>query len=127
MTRHGPLTGDARRLIDDSVHSVGVVDLLLLVRLEPGRWWTADAVAERLPCPVGWAALELEDLHAGGLLEAGDGEREYRFRPRSARLAEAVDALAEAYAASTPDVRRQILSAWTGRRLSGRRPRSTRD
>jgi DNA-binding IclR family transcriptional regulator len=125
MSRRRPLPGEARRLINDSVHSVGVLDLLVLLRVEPERWWTPQEVAERLPCPVGWAAQELESLHAGGLLDVdGDEERRYLFRPRSARLADAVDALAEAYAANMPDVVRLILS--TAPRLGGRRSRPGR-
>lgn len=102
MTRRRPLPGEARRLIDDSIHSVGVLDLVLL-RAEPERWWTPEEVSGALHCPVGWAALELERLRSSGLVEA-DPDRRYGFRPPTARLAQAVDALADAYTAHTHEM-----------------------
>jgi hypothetical protein len=115
-----PLPGTARRLIDDSVHSVGVLDLLLLLRAQPERWWTPEDVSGALHCPVGWASLELEGLLSSGLVEADPGgQRRYVFRPRSAQLAEAVDALAAAYAAQTPEIVRLIFSADVRRATTG--------
>jgi hypothetical protein len=126
LDRRPPST-DAQRLIDDTVHSVGVLDLLLLVREEPERWWTPDETSEKLHCPVRWAALELEDLRERGLLQGdGEGNRRYRFRPQSTRLARAVDALAEAYEAHTGEVVRLIFTAGSSRRRRGRHSRRSR-
>jgi len=117
MMRGRPLPGEARRLIDDSVHSVGVLDLLLLVRGDPERWWTPEEISGALHCPVGWASLELERLQSSGLVEADPGgPRRYIFRPRSSRLAGAVDALADAYTAHTHEIVRLIFSADSARR-----------
>jgi DNA-binding IclR family transcriptional regulator len=123
MTGRRPIPSDARRLIGDSINSVGVLDLLLLVRQQPERWWSPADVTETLHCPVRWATFELEDLRSAGLVEADpDGNRRYRFRPRNNRLVQAVDALAEAYAAHSGEIVRLILAAgWTDRRS---RPRS---
>jgi hypothetical protein len=105
------LTGDARRLIAERLHSVGALDLLLLVRDEPNRWWSAEEVSATLNCPARWAALQLDDLRAAGLLiAAGDGDRRYAFRPESARLEDAVDAVAHAYARHAGDVVRLIFA-----------------
>jgi DNA-binding IclR family transcriptional regulator len=113
MTRGGrALPGDARRLVDENVRSVGVLDLLMLICRESERWWTPDEISEPLRCPVGWAAVELEDLHAAGLLESdGHAGRRYRYRPRSPRLAKAVDDLMAAYAADPRQVVRLIFTA----------------
>jgi hypothetical protein len=111
MTRHGSLTGDARRLIADRLHSVGGLDILLLVRGDPDRWWSAEEIAAALHCPPRWAALQLEELSSGGLLVVGgEAERVYAFRPRSPSLADAVDALARANARHAGDVARLILA-----------------
>jgi hypothetical protein len=124
MTRRNrPLPGAARELIDDSVHSVGVLDLLLLVRGDPERWWALEEVAVALHCPVGWASLELKRLRSSGLVEM-DADRRYSFRPHSARLAGAVDALAEAYSAHTPEIVRLIFSADSPRARAGDRSRA---
>lgn len=120
--RRRPLPADARRLIEHNVHSVGVLDLLLLAREEPERWWTPGEISEHLHCPVRWASTELGNLRAGGLLEA-DGDRGYRFRPRDLRLAQAVEALAAAYTEQTRDVVGFIFSAESARRAGGRRSR----
>ena len=106
-------------MIDDSVHSVGVLDLLLLLRGEPERRWAPEEISGALHCPVGWAAVELERLRSSGLVEA-DADRRYGFRPRSARLAQAVDALADAYTTHTPEVVRLIFSANSPRRAGDR-------
>jgi hypothetical protein len=110
--QNASLTGDARQLIAERVHSVGALDLLLLVRDEPDRWWSAEEVSATMNCPARWAALRLDEMHAGGLLAAaGDGDRRFAFQPRTDRLADAVDALARAYAAHAGDVVRLIFAA----------------
>jgi DNA-binding IclR family transcriptional regulator len=112
MSRDRPLTADARRLIAEQVRSVGTLDLLLLVRAESDRWWTAAEISATLDCPGRWAVLRLEDLHAGGLLAAdGDGDRRYTFRPRSPGLGRAVEVLAEAYEARAGEVVKLIFAA----------------
>jgi hypothetical protein len=124
MLRRRPLPTDARTLIDDTIHSVGALDLLLLAREEPERWWTPEETSERLHCPVRWAALELEDLRERGLLEsATDG---YRFRPRSTRLAQAVEALADTYEADPHEVTRLIFTAGSPQARRDRHARRNR-
>jgi DNA-binding IclR family transcriptional regulator len=100
---------DVRRLIAEHVHSVGALDLLVLLRDDRGRSWTAGEIADALDCPAPWAERELAQLRAGGLVKA-DGEGRYAYRPHSARLAKAMDALARAYATDTREVVRLIFA-----------------
>ena len=105
------LDGGARRLIAEHVDSVGALDLLVLARGQPGRWWTAGDICDALQCPPRWATLHLERLRTADVLEAkGDRVRRYRFTPRDAGVAEAVDAVADAYAARPREVVKLIFS-----------------
>jgi hypothetical protein len=122
MRREDWLPDDARRLIAENVDSVGALDLLLLVRGEPERWWSPEEVSDALHCPARWAALQLEALQSGGLLAAdGDGGCRYAFRPRSARLTDAVNALAEAYTTHAREVVWLIFTARRRPRRAGRK------
>jgi len=114
MTAAGPPSAAARRLIAETIRSVGALDLLLMLRNDPDRWWTARELSDALRCPTGWAERELEHLREGNLLAsaaAGDGEVAYAFRSAGPRLAEAVDALTAAYATNTREVVRLIFAA----------------
>lgn len=111
MPRRAGFSGDARRLVVEQVHSIGALDLLVLMREDPGRWWTVDDVCNTLRCPPRWAVVHLEGMQEGGLLEAsGDAPRRYAFRPRDGQLGSAVDELAEAYSTRTGDVVKLIFS-----------------
>ncbi len=70
-----------------------------------------DDVCDALRCPPRWAAVHLEGMQEGGLLDAaGDSPRRYAFRPRDGQLGAAVDDLAEAYSTRTGDVVKLIFS-----------------
>jgi hypothetical protein len=103
------LTRDAERLIGAHVDSVGVLDLLLLLRAEPDRVWTRDAVGEALACPLGWAERELERLRLGGLARRDAGG--FRYATSSARQRAAVDSVARAWKRDRGAVTRLIFAA----------------
>ena len=110
----GPnLTCDAQRLIARHVDSVGVLDLLLLLRGEPDRVWTRDAVRDALVCPPGWAQRELERLRHGGLARSDEGG--YRYAPSSARHRAAVESVARACKRDRAAVTRLIFAPRRGR------------
>jgi hypothetical protein len=107
----GPLSAGAYALMVDHLHSVGALDLFMLLRTDGDRWWSADDVREALRCPRRWAVLHLEDLGEAGLLDThDDGVRRYAFAPRDDRLAEAADALATAYSTRTREVLQLLLA-----------------
>ena len=108
MTGGPTLTRDAERLIARYVDSVGVLDLLLLLRDEPERVWTRDAAADQLACPLGWAERELERLRHGGLASADAGG--YRYAPSNARLRAAVDSVARAWKRDRAAITRLIFA-----------------
>jgi hypothetical protein len=109
LTASPALTSDAERLIIRHVDSVGVLDLLLLLRGEPDRVWTRDAVREALACPPGWAERELERMRHKGFAAPDAGG--YRYAPSNARLRAAVDSLARAWKRDRAAVTRLIFAA----------------
>jgi DNA-binding IclR family transcriptional regulator len=86
---------NARTLIRAHVHSVGALELLLMLHAGRDRLWSAEEICRELRCPPGWPPAELAAMAAAGLVEA-DGDR-WRFRPASEELERATDALAAAY------------------------------
>ena len=66
----------------------------------PGHVWTSAALAEQLRIDPAWVETQLRAMAAGGLVVVLDGHpsAEYRFEPRTAEVARAIDDLATAYA-----------------------------
>jgi hypothetical protein len=106
--------GNARTLIRAHVHSVGALELLLLLRRDPDLGWSAGEICAELRCPPGWPPAELEALARAGLAAADDGR--WRFRPASGELERAADALAEAYREAAGEVVRLVFAAARERR-----------
>lgn len=90
------LSQKLERFLRTSIRSVWELELLLLLRKEPSRAWSADELIRQLRASGlvindALAALQRVDLVAPE--EAG----RFRYRPASADLAAVVDELAQAY------------------------------
>jgi hypothetical protein len=71
------------------------LDVLLLLRSEPARWWSVDVVAATLRISVASAAQALEDLGLGNLLDVRVGETlAYRFAPMDSRVSDTIAEIA---------------------------------
>jgi hypothetical protein len=93
--RDSNLPDEVRALILAYVVTIAQIDMLLLLRADPDRAWTAPALARELRIGEAYAAAELERFEARGfLLREGDS---YRYAPKSGEIAAAVSALASAY------------------------------
>jgi hypothetical protein len=81
------------------IHSMDVLEILLFLRKESRKGWTAIAVSKELMLERSSVQARLEYLLSEGLLnvEALDGERLYRFRTANKELNEAADELARWY------------------------------
>ena len=84
-----------RAFVAQHIDSVEQLEVLLLVRDQPARWWTAEEVATELRIAPGSAAQRMEDLRAVGLL-AGSASSS-RYEPRTPALADEVSTLAQMY------------------------------
>ena len=96
MTERG-LPAEVRLLIAGPLTSMAHVEALLcLRRAAPTARTLAEIAAEIHAASAAAARRTLDDLVAGHLAQRGDGDS-WRFAPRSAELARAVDALATMY------------------------------
>lgn len=83
--------------------SMEQAEILLLLRAEPERAWTAEETASRLRIDPQSAARRLRSLAEGGLIareadaSGAGGAAAYYYAPESDDLRRAVDALAVAY------------------------------
>ena len=86
----------AARFLGEQVESVRQLEVLLLLRDQPGRAWTPHEVSEQLSSSPAWAAQMLEDLRDKHLVAVGGDA--YRYAPADAALAATVDTVAGLYA-----------------------------
>ena len=97
-----------RKLIRRHVHSVGELELLMLLHAESDRSWSVGEICDALGCPPSWAEAQLAAMDEGGLVEgAGDS---WRFAPANTELAEATAALHEAYRLQSREVVRYVFA-----------------
>ena len=89
-----------RQFIAEHVDSVMQLEVLLMLAGRPGQVWTSAALAEQLRIDPAWVETQLRAMAAGGLVVVPEGHpsTEYRFEPRTADVARAIDDLATAYA-----------------------------
>jgi hypothetical protein len=87
-----------RRFIYRHIHSVEQLEILLLLHRNPGRAWSADAVARELRIASESGAERLEDMARDKLLvRQGVSPKEYRYGPENMKLDDAVRGLAAEY------------------------------
>ena len=92
------ISQDVRTLIIERIDSVVHLELLLLLHANAGRAWTAADVAQELRIDASWAAGQLGELAARGLLApAADQPGAFRYAPGSPELDAAVTQLAKDY------------------------------
>ena len=78
---------DVRQFIADHINSAAELELLLLLKGDPGKQWTADEVGKSLYTSGEMCATQLGDLSSRGLLiVTSDGQPRYQYRPSSEEL-----------------------------------------
>ena len=91
-----PIPDDVERFVRAHIHSIEQLEVLLQLRREATRSWSAEAISRELRIDRDSAANRLLDLERRGLLlHAGDGGFSYRVGNAEEQ---AVDALARTYA-----------------------------
>lgn len=88
---------DVRRFIGDSIDSVQQLEILLFLRNDPNRSWSADEVGQSLYISPQPAELRLLGLKARNLLAASGTPSVYRYAPQTAELDAVVARLADLY------------------------------
>jgi hypothetical protein len=97
-----------RTLIRRHVHSVGELELLMLLHAERDRWWSMDEICDALGCPRSWAEAQLAAMDDAGLIETAEAHS--RFAPSSSELEHATAALEEAYRLQSREVVRFVFA-----------------
>jgi predicted ArsR family transcriptional regulator len=92
-----PFPPRVQRFLQMHIDSVEKLEVLLLLRAQSSRTWTARAVALQLRIAEPSAQGRLEDLCERGLL-ACEQKDQFRYAPLSSTDAQAVDELAATYA-----------------------------
>lgn len=109
------LSDDALTLLRSSVRSVWALELLLLLRRDPERIWSAEALIRELRGSAVVVEEALSSLTAAGLVidggGVGSGGGAYGYRPAAPLLDQWVQEIADAYAQRPSAVIRQIFSA----------------
>lgn len=92
------LPDDIRRFIAANIASVAQLEVLLLLRGEREREWTADEVSRALYAAASGMAEQLNDLEAKGLvLVTQSPEARFRYQPRDEELDAVVGRMADLY------------------------------
>jgi hypothetical protein len=98
------------RFLRGTVRSVWELELLLLLRLQRARLWTADELVHDLRASVLIVGDSLDALQKAGLVSRNANDQ-YQYWPIAPELDHLVDDVAMAYASSPVAVTEAILSA----------------
>ncbi|MFP5220407.1 MAG: helix-turn-helix domain-containing protein [Actinomycetes bacterium] len=94
--------------LDEHIFSASQLEVLLLLREEPGRSWSLAEVSRRTALPQSSLGPWLDAFVSRGLLSR-DGDT-YRFAPADRRLEEAVAEVADVYKRRRTTVSRYIYA-----------------
>jgi hypothetical protein len=102
LSESAGVSQEVATFLADHIESVLELELLLLLRANPARLWTAATLAHELKIDPVFAAAQLDKFYSHGLL-AGEARTDepgaaYRYAPASAGLDRIVAAVAAAYA-----------------------------
>lgn len=108
----GEFPENVERFIRDHIDSVELIEVLLLLKRNPGREWTAQQVSERLYTSPRSAANRLDALRASRLVSVReDGSQAYhRFQPADGALLRTVDDLEKVYGERRTTVINMVFS-----------------
>lgn len=86
-----------QQFIFEFVDSVELIEVLLLIRNNPDRWFSADQISAELRSNPKSIANRIKRLASIGLLEQESGKDFFRFHPNSNELKEITNELANEY------------------------------
>ncbi len=86
---------DVKQFIAQHIHSLAQLEVLLMLRADPARRWTAEEVAKQLYMTANVATDLLFDLQRRQFVEWA--KPSFRYQPASADVGAAIDRLASLY------------------------------
>jgi hypothetical protein len=109
---------DVERFIAGNIDSVGQLEVLLLIRSDPERYWSATEVSRALRSGRTWAEVQLEYLRVEGLLGAGEiNDPRCRYDPARPELEPVITRVSEAFESQRAEVIRLVFSQRPSERL----------
>ena len=96
--------------VRNSIRSAWMLDLLLLLRRDPQRQWTAEALVREVRGSIALVTESLMSLKAIGLVALSDTGT-YFYRPESTELDELAAALGELYRQKPTTILRTIFTS----------------
>jgi hypothetical protein len=94
----------------DLIQSVWALELLIVLKRDPARYWSADELIRELRGSQVVVADALNNLRAAGLAVENGGSR-YRYHPVSPVMDELVSELVKLYALKPTTVTRAIVTS----------------
>jgi hypothetical protein len=92
------LSDDLEAFIQQEIRSLEQLEVLLLLRGRPERWWSERNVFESIRSSLLSVSDRLAELSAAGFLERSEHEQlTYRYAPNTPTRIRLIDELAEAY------------------------------
>jgi hypothetical protein len=84
--------------IAEHISSLRQLEILLLLRADSRKRWTAEAMSRELGIEHAWTARTLDDLHVRRLVDAtGNTPPSYAYRPATPELDQTIAETARAY------------------------------
>ena len=88
---------DIKAFIADNIDTVAQLELLLLLRSDSTKQWTAEEAGKALYSAADVTALQMADLQQKRLLAPGTAAGTFVYRPEPAAVSLLVDRLADLY------------------------------
>ena len=86
---------DVKEFIGKNIHSVAQLEILLILRSEPQRYWTADEISQKLYLQLQMTVQLLCEIVQRGLAIRTDNG--YLYQPANDAVRNAIDSLARIY------------------------------
>jgi hypothetical protein len=91
------ISPELRAFVAELIHSVAQLELLLLLRGDATKSWSAADLGRALYISVEMAAALLRQLHEQNLVFCDQAQHTYRYAPTSELLSDRVEQLARLY------------------------------
>lgn len=92
------ITRELRAFVAERIHSVAQLELLLLMRSDAGKQWTAAEAGRALYIPPEMAAGLLSEMHGQSLVARNDSTSNYCYGTPTDAIDQHVREIAELYA-----------------------------
>jgi predicted transcriptional regulator len=94
--RDKDISEDLKQFVFTHVDSVEQLEVMMLLRTDRDKWWTAKTLSEEMRTSAASIANRLNIIYSFGLVEK-DEAGAFRYKPHNVELERTMEKLAEAY------------------------------